>query len=517
VVLLTVTQGEAIRDSEVAFDELSVRFTGMWIAWQRPEFTITADGRVRYSANPNPRETSRYNTEFVLRKGDLDQLVKLLRTTLWLKKTGANEQPGYTDASHIDIKLTYRGGSRSVWCHDRNPEPYLSLVNFLKRIQTQESLLMHMTSTDEQERLHAFREIDQGLRSGDGLPVAPPAHVPLDTRRFVPACMYVISHPNDNHHESLTTSLKLLGRLKTEQAQKEITVLTTATQAKVECDSVSAQGRSEYVAAAAVEALAALGGPQARVHIRDMAGNPERWQRGVRDALVEALLVLDRAQCADLLKGMLPSTSAAGWGLIRLGPQGVARIVDVLSAKLVPPQERMDQIYLIRQYIDHWKDVPKPLDERILNAVRQNWDYRLGSSSDWTQYHAELLELAGVPGVRYKPPSEIVQEFLQAVRSGNEAPIGMLVEVGSRRWPDWRNELRQLPDLQAISVTGAYVDRQGNMALVTAMGPGTGVTFYLNFMSGRVWRIGSVRIQTAEQTERAVRRFLEAHPNCVNE
>jgi hypothetical protein len=377
VVLLTVTQGEAIRDSEVAFDELSVRFTGMWIAWQRPEFTITADGRVRYSANPNPRETSRYNTEFVLRKGDLDQLVKLLRTTLWLKKTGANEQPGYTDASHIDIKLTYRGDSRSVWCHDRNPEPYLSLVNFLKRIQTQESLLMHMTSTDEQERLHAFREIDQGLRSGDGLPVAPPAHVPLDTRRFVPACMYVISHPNDNHHESLTTSLKLLG--------------------------------------------------------------------------------------------------------------------------------------------SHWKDVPKPLDERILNAVRQNWNYRLGSSSDWTQYHAELLELAGVPGVRYKPPSEIVQEFLQAVRSGNEAPIGMLVEVGSRRWPDWRNELRQLPDLQAISVTGAYVDRKGNMALVTAMGPGTGVTFYLNFMSGRVWRIGSVRIQTAEQTERAVRRFLEAHPNCVNE
>jgi hypothetical protein len=145
------------------FDQLSVQFGGIWVWWERAHLTVKGDGAVEFSMNKAPDDDSRYTARLRLSPKHLGQLVQLLKETDWLTKTGANEQPGYTDATRIDIKLVRVGKTQEAWCHDSTPEPYL-----LKRIQRQEFLLNRAVAAGQEERIFAFREIDQGIRSARG-------------------------------------------------------------------------------------------------------------------------------------------------------------------------------------------------------------------------------------------------------------------------------------------------------------------------------------------------------------
>ncbi|MBL7152124.1 MAG: PD40 domain-containing protein [Phycisphaerae bacterium] len=504
---------EGVRAGE--FTELSVKFGGIWIHWQGVEFTIKGDGSAEFSMNKGPNDKTRYRTTFKLRREHFAQLSGLLEKTSWLTAPGANEQPGYTDATRIDISLTRDDTLQKVWCHDRNPEPYLSLINFLKRIYRQEFLLNRMVAAGDRERASAFYEISQQIRAQKGEPIAAnPNHV-LDLNRFVPPSIDVIAHPDDNHYERITTALKLLAMLHTEQARGRITELTTAVQK--ERGPSGAQYCTEVVRSAAVEALITLGGEQARLHIRDMAAKHVSWQRQVNEALVESLLKLDRDNCVELLKNMVPKTKKAGWGLIRLGSAAMPAILEILESRDL---RDMGQIYLIRQYIDNWENVAKPIDGRVIEAVQRNLDYRLGYSRSWTEYHRELLKLAGAAELPSKDARQITEEFLAAVKANDQTTIRAVANPVQGNWSERLPELRKLPELKQLRLIEVYADTTENMAQAIAVGPDPDhkdsprVRIFLNFISGSVWRIRNISIDTPEIADRMTRRFLEKYPNA---
>ena len=499
-----------------AFDELSVEFGGIWIWWEKARFTVKGDGAVEFSMNKAPNDDSRYTAKFRLSPKHLGQLVQLLKETGWLTKPGANEQPGYTDATRIDMKLVRADKAQNAWCHDRNPEPYLSLVNFLKRIQRQEFLLNRAVAAGQKERIFAFRELDQGVRSARGDSVAAVAYLPLDYNRFIPVSMDVILHPDENHEDTIVTALRVLTILKTEKARQQIIHLTTAKQAGRA--HVSPEHRMGIIGSAAIEALTAFGGPHARQHVRNMAKDHGSWERRVNEALVESLLALDRNGCAGLLKNMVSSTREAAWGLIRLGPAGVPVMLELLEQR---DRRNMGQIYLIRQCIDHWEELPAPIDDRIVEAVRKNLDFRLGSSRDWTQYHQELLKLAGASGLPVSCPRQIADAFLTALKENDRTTWGVTTLADMDDWPEWHGKLKRLPEFQKLAIAEVYADKDDNMALATAVnsdGEKSGrLAIYLNFCSGAVWRVSTLFIHTPEESEKANRvfkRFLQKHPDA---
>ncbi|MBC8876576.1 MAG: hypothetical protein H8E44_44680 [Planctomycetes bacterium] len=499
-----------------AFDEFSVEFRGIWMWWEKARLAVKGDGAVECSMSKAPNDDSRYTAEFRLSPKHLDQLVQLLKETGWLTKPGANVQPNYTDATQIDMKLIREGKAQKAWCHDRNPEPYFSLVRFLKRLQRQEFLLNRAVAAGQEERIFAFRELDQGIRSARGDSVAAPAFSPLDYSRFIPVSMDAIMHPDENHEETIVTALRLLAMLETEKARQQITKLTTAKQ--VGRAHVSPKHRAGMIGSAAVEALTTFGGPQVRQHIREMAKDHGSWERRVNEALVEGLLALDRGDCAGLLKNMVSSTKEAAWGLIRLGPTGVPVMLELLEER---DRRNMGQIHLIRQYIDHWEELPGPTDDRVIEAVRKNLDFRLGSSRDWTQYHQELLKLAGAPGLPDSCPRQIADAFLTSLKEDDRTTFGVTTLADMDDWSEWHGKLKKLPEFQKLAIAEVYADKNDNMALATAVNPdgkkGGQLAIYLNFCSGAVWRVSTLFIHTPEESEksdRVFKRFLQKHPDA---
>jgi hypothetical protein len=90
---------------------------------------------------------------------------------------------------------------------------------------------------------------------------------------------------------------------------------------------------------------------------------------------------------------MVRGTGAeAAWELIKLGPVAVPAIAAVIREGRNLDEDPSYE-WLIRAYIEHWKEVPRPLDPRVLDAVRASMatpEVR----AHRIQYHAQLLKLA---------------------------------------------------------------------------------------------------------------------------
>jgi len=69
--------------------------------------------------------------------------------------------------------------------------------------------------------------------------------------------------------------------------------------------------------------------------------------------------------------------------------------VRVAVAEALEPR-LLDYQRLIRAYVDHWDEVPKPIDPRVLGAVRQSMTAPKDKVSS-TEYHKKLLDLASHP------------------------------------------------------------------------------------------------------------------------
>jgi len=487
------------------FERLTVRMAGMWM--RASKIVVTGTGQVTYSmTGASPGNSKGYSTVFQLRPEHLKELNGLLEKTAWLTGPGANIHPGYTDASRIDMTLSREGAVNEAWCHDQNPEPYGALVRFLMQIRRQETLFKRMATGSAQDRRGAAYELGNELDVINGRPLAIGPIRILDLHRFVSVCSEVISNTEANHLEVIKAALKLLGHLQIASQCATIAELATAQH--------TAKTRSTQIAA--INALGALGGELPSQHVRSLARYHAHRDERVNDAIVAALFKLEGVNSIGLLRSMLKTTRSAGWALIRLGEPAIPSIVDILEETPPRPSNTSHQTYLVREYIDHWEDVPKPLDQRVVKALKANLIYRRGDSA----YHSQLLKLAGASEPTYGTSRQIAERFLRAVQTPDQKVINTVTVSLQAGFRERLARLRRIPKLDELKVCAVNTNQAKNVACAACFdiedmaSHDSYVIIILNFIHGKVWRVANLYISDDPAgSARMYGRILEKYPD----
>ena len=109
--------------------------------------------------------------------------------------------------------------------------------------------------------------------------------------------------------------------------------------------------------------------------------------------MAEALLSAPSSAAIPILQEMAAESRPAAWALIRLGDKAEPAIIEILKE---PTFRSSAPGNLIREYYEHWKELPAPPSAAILKAIRDRVqaDAQLGPHD---QYGLELLKLAGAP------------------------------------------------------------------------------------------------------------------------
>src|SRR5439155_26873395 len=90
---------------------------------------------------------------------------------------------------------------------------------------------------------------------------------------------------------------------------------------------------------------------------------------------------------------------------------------------------------LIRTYIDHWKELPQPIDPRVIAAVKHNMQLEKVRDRGFA-YHRELLKLAGEPDPKGPTALETAQSWLKRLQAGDEAALQRVVSNVAKT-EDW--------------------------------------------------------------------------------
>jgi len=340
--------GEETEDevaSKIGFDTVSVSFSAP-MARQAPEhITINANGSCIYKIEGVP---ARGQTEarpsakqaFQLGKERLRQMNGLLEKTGWFT-VPASELPAPPGMSATEITMVRNGQTLSVTCHHRAPAPYASLLWFLRGVARQENLLYQITNLSSKHSWYAWDKIGSDVRakrgkSGRAFPICD-----IDYTRYLPLCTTVVRNPSDYKREEVIAAIRLVTFLRAE---------------------------SEFD------------------HIAAMSNDPN----SSIDTVAEALADFGGERAVPVLAKMAAKSEEAIWGLIRLGDVAVPTLVEMIQ-KTESYEDKSLSTDVVRTYMEHWNELPRPVDQRVVAAARRAAPdpkpYAFG------EYHAAFLKL----------------------------------------------------------------------------------------------------------------------------
>jgi len=295
--------------------------------------------RGREKAWPSARQT------FHLSAGNLRRLENLLQKTDWLTAPGGEGPAMHTDAAEVKLVLVLvrEGQARSIKCEGQRPEPYKSLLWFFQGLARQENQLYRLTW--DLERLAVCGDLRGQIRNsqlgvgGWGYPV-----FEIDYTRYVPIFTEILQKPEGKMPHEIETAIELVHFLG----------MKSQTQALVRL----AQDRDGNVRTAVAKALVDLGGPEV----------------------------------VPVLAEMVRSTEEARWSLVRLGDSATATIAGMIARGDSGDDRNAE--HLVRAYLDHWLELPGPIDNRIIEAARAGLEKNArGGDRTQTQYYERFLEL----------------------------------------------------------------------------------------------------------------------------
>lgn len=317
---------------------------------QNQSLTIHANGTCVYKneGHPgnlhDPKGLPAKTYEHTLGKDQVARLEAILKKTMWLTHPGAVSSAMHTHPTTVTITLLRAGETRKVVCQGRQPDPYHALIWFSRCLSRQEKNLYLLQWGNDDARLHVCRDLAGEI---DGLRGEPGRMHPIfeiDYRRYVREFRRPVDNPEayrDKSGSQLMAAIKVLSYIGDEESFGKIAQL--------------ALDRNYYVRRAAVDAIAHMGRPD---HVPFL-----------------------------LKAAKMDSTSQdAAWAMIRMGDMAVPAIAGVLEAN-----DTGLAYNLVRQYINHWDELPGPLDERVLQAVRAGMPKR-GDPRD--AYYGDVIDLA---------------------------------------------------------------------------------------------------------------------------
>jgi hypothetical protein len=332
------------------FDEVSLVIQSQGVYWQ-PTQTIRIRGNgicgYRVEERPGRGQGPTWEPAYLehrLPAERLGRLEQLLLKTDWLTAAVQKGQAPQLHAPKLTLSLSRKGAAPTVTLAGQDDETYGPLVKFFWGIAAQEHLVYRLERLPGREREDACREIGEMVQAEQGGPYSKPTYE-IDLRRFLPMFQRHVRQSFSHSTEELIPAVRLLGHLRSEDDRQYIADL--------------AHDRDLRVRTVVAEALGRLGGPES----------------------------------VAVLRKMLRSThQEAGWQLVRIGPADT--IVEIIESGRDPFNEReptfLDYEWMIRAYLDHWKDVPRPIDPRIVEAVRKSMAVTKVREHR-TQYHKEFL------------------------------------------------------------------------------------------------------------------------------
>ncbi|KKL91074.1 hypothetical protein LCGC14_1898330, partial [marine sediment metagenome] len=359
----------------IAFEAVSVSIKAtLWRA-QPQDITISADGTCVYRIEERPArgKQRRWGPARLVHKMDAKRMLKLqklLEKTKWLTAPGGEGPALHTDAAEWRISVTRGGKTRAITCRGSRPEPYGSLMWFFRAVAKQENLLYRMNwvgggRAEALAEILGHMEAYRGV-SGKGYPL-----FDLDYRRYEPTFARVLAKPLGHDDGDLTAAIEVLTYLGRQEHRGQIVKLV--------------RDRSRKVAAAAARSVVAM------------------------DAR-EAIPVLVDAHQAG-------GTDELAWQLIRFGKASVPTIARLIEQGCTDNDFTSGK--LVRAYLDHWRELPGPLDKRIVAAARAGQ----AKSRHWLEYYDAFLELART---QPPPPGEAVCRVNQSGDVLRSRPVRLI-------------------------------------------------------------------------------------------
>lgn len=335
---------------DIGFDMVSIDiepFGGS--VWSQVEHIIvSSDGLCEYRIDELPArgdDPRRPSARLVhnLDKKRLQQLQELLQKTAWLTAPGWEGRAMHTHPTTYTITMVRDGKEHTIICHGERPEPYKSLIWFFRGIAYQENLLYRLNWLQLPACLDACRQIRDDIEALTGKSGKMYPLFDLNYTRYVPTFKMVLRKPYAHHNEQIITAIKLVTFLNIKSERNHIARLVRDT---------------DY---------------------------------SLRNTVAKALGDLGDRESIPVLAELIDSTNEARWSLIRLGQAAVTTIVQIIERGTLPNDLRSEGF--VRTYIEHWEELPGPIDPRVVAAVRKaittkfTRDYR-------TEYHKRFLELA---------------------------------------------------------------------------------------------------------------------------
>jgi hypothetical protein len=311
------------RDDEAAFDSLTATFKAPLSRKAPEQIRIDGDGSCLYTIDVQPARGAEPARPGAILKSQLTgrriaELERLLVKTDWLKAEGGEGRALHTDAGEVKITVVRDGKSRTITCLGQRPEPYRSLLWFLQGIAEQEFRVHQLTGGSARERDDACRTIRFEIEALTGQWGRALPHYDFDYSRYVAPLVKMIREPKGISDEQLIAAIKLVTYVGAE---------------------------SEF------EAIASLKGD------------------GLRSAMADSIADFGGERAVPILARIAPSNSEAMWGLIRQGEIAIPTLVQLIEAGTTLKDVTSQQA--VRAYLEHWTELPEPVDERIVKAVRE--------------------------------------------------------------------------------------------------------------------------------------------------
>jgi hypothetical protein len=220
--------------------------------------------------------------------------------------------------------------------------------------------------------------------------------------------------------------------------------------------------------------------------------------------VAEALETVPPDNAIPILTNMTANTRPAAWTLIRLGQPAVPAIVQILSIKEHEHKET-GPYRLVREYCEHWDEIPKPVNPQVLRAVRRRVE--LGLAAD---YGLKLLELAGQP-FQLVDARRTLEQLLSGVAVEDEQELEKVGRVHFQSNPP--GQFIEKAKAGRLQVERCCVDGSSAWAIVADAQDAKRMYFvWMNLVSLRIWEIAAAQAMAPAQADRELNRQLKDHP-----
>jgi hypothetical protein len=478
---------------KAAFQSLKIEMSGMWIG--QHSLVIQGDGNYTFDLNERRKDFKDHHAAYRLKSEHLRRVEELLKATNWLTMSPGNMM--VTDVTTYKLTLGREGHKTTIVCEHAQEIAYKELIRVIDQIDRQEKLLYEATMPDRRSFIaHEVKaEIDALAGKPDNMPYAPI----MDYHRLVPVFSEWLAKPQGLSYEIIGAAAELMAFLKIESQRSNLEAIALG----------HAPNDPEYkvrneASIAAVKALGRLGGAPSLGVLKSLQAHEDPF---VRDAVAEALVSVPPTQAMPILKKMTTDSRCAAWALIQLGDKAESAIIDILlgeEANLRNP----GFINIIREYYEHWKELPAPPSAAIVQAIHD----RVQVQGGLDQYGRDVLKYAGDPFVERNARQDLQATFSLMATKGQEMRKKLLLRriFGSNDVPEGfiknaegGNLLIRRIVADRTSAFAHVADKNGETNYVIGLG-----------RDGFVWIIGYGWAVSPEIVQTRMDKFIKDHPEA---